>query len=270
MTQRGRHRVPARHARPKAYLVPAKVIAGMVTFGLAAVTISAQASVVPTSFAGEFVNASALKQSSKEATSLKRVSVSVSTKNITSKVHYKTLVKKDKSLSRGKSVVRRRGAAGKAIIVYRIKYINGVEVSRSQLRRSVVRKPTARVVAQGIAAPSAEPALPDPKTLPLGTVGQVKDYAASYIQHQYGWDSGQFGCLSQLWERESHWNANAHNRSSGAHGIPQAMPGSKMSTFGSDWYANPATQVKWGANYIKGRYGNPCGALGHSQSTGWY
>ena len=270
MSQRGRHRVPARHARPKPHLVPTKVIAGMVTFGLAAITISAQASVVPASGSGEFFNASALRQTNNEAVSLKRVSVSVSTKNISRKVKFSTLVKKDKSLSRGESVVRRKGAAGKAIIVYRVKYINGVEVSRSQVRRSIVRKPTARVVAQGIAAPSAEPTLPDPDTLPLKTVGQIKDFAASYIQHQYGWESAQFGCLSQLWDRESHWNANAHNSSSGAHGIPQALPGNKMASFGSDWYTNPATQVKWGAHYIKGRYGNPCGALGHSQSTGWY
>lgn len=270
MTQRGRHRVPARHARPKPHVVPAKVIAGMVTFGLAAITISAQASVSPNNVPSEFVNVSALTQSNQEAASFKRVSVSVSTKNISRKVKFSTVVRKDKSISRGKSIVRRKGAAGKAIIVYRIKYINGVEVSRSQVRSSVVREPTVQVVAQGVAAPSAEPALPDPKTLPVKTVGQIKDYAASYIQHQYGWESDQFGCLSQLWDRESHWNPNAHNRSSGAHGIPQAMPGSKMASFGSDWYSNPATQVKWGANYIKGRYGNPCGALGHSNTTGWY
>jgi hypothetical protein len=81
--------------------------------------------------------------------------------------------------------------------------------------------------------------------------------------------SGQFGCLVNLWNRESHWNTHAANPS-GAFGIPQALPGSKMASAGSDWHDNAATQIKWGLGYIKARYSTPCGAWGHSQSTGWY
>ena len=62
----------------------------------------------------------------------------------------------------------------------------------------------------------------------------------------------------------------ARNRSSGAYGIPQALPGSKMATIAADWETNPITQIKWGLNYIAERYGTPCGAWGHSQSFGWY
>jgi hypothetical protein len=80
----------------------------------------------------------------------------------------------------------------------------------------------------------------------------------------------QFPCLNKLWNKESHWNVKAHNSSSGAHGIPQALPGNKMASAGSDWQTNPATQIKWGLGYIKGRYGTPCSAWAHSQSTGWY
>jgi hypothetical protein len=85
-----------------------------------------------------------------------------------------------------------------------------------------------------------------------------------------GFKIDQFPCLDKLWKRESGWNYRASNRSSGAYGIPQALPGSKMSSFGSDWKTNPATQIKWGLNYIEGRYDSPCGAWSHSESTGWY
>jgi hypothetical protein len=83
-----------------------------------------------------------------------------------------------------------------------------------------------------------------------------------------GW-SDQFGCLDRLWQRESGWNTYASNPS-GAYGIPQALPGSKMATAGSDWRTNPATQIRWGLGYIGSRYGGPCAAWSHSQSTGWY
>lgn len=85
-----------------------------------------------------------------------------------------------------------------------------------------------------------------------------------------GWGDDQFSCLVSLWNRESGWNLNAMNASSGAYGIPQALPGSKMASAGSDWQTNAATQIKWGLDYIAGRYTNPCGAWAHSESTGWY
>ena len=82
--------------------------------------------------------------------------------------------------------------------------------------------------------------------------------------------ASQCSALDWLWQRESGWNHRAANRSSGAYGIPQALPGSKMGTVASDWRTNPATQIAWGLNYIKGRYGNPGNAWAHSQSVGWY
>jgi hypothetical protein len=85
----------------------------------------------------------------------------------------------------------------------------------------------------------------------------------------YGWSEEPFGCLDSLWIRESHWNVHAANPS-GAYGIPQALPGSKMASAGSDWQDNPVTQIKWGLGYIQDRYGSPCGAWAHSQGHGWY
>ncbi|MFN3949256.1 lytic transglycosylase domain-containing protein [Microbacterium sp.] len=86
----------------------------------------------------------------------------------------------------------------------------------------------------------------------------------------YGWGDDQFSCLVSLWNKESGWNYRASNSGSGAYGIPQALPGSKMSSAGSDWQTNAATQIAWGFGYISGRYGSPCSAWGHSQSVGWY
>ena len=75
---------------------------------------------------------------------------------------------------------------------------------------------------------------------------------------------------SSLWERESSWNYQAYNCRSGATGIPQSLPGSKMASVGADWQTNAATQIRWGLDYIAGSYGSPCGAWGHSQATNWY
>jgi hypothetical protein len=85
-----------------------------------------------------------------------------------------------------------------------------------------------------------------------------------------GFKISQFPCLDKLWKKESGWNPKAANPSSGAYGIPQALPGSKMASAGSDWRNNPATQIEWGLGYIEGRYGTPCSAWSHSQNTGWY
>ena len=79
----------------------------------------------------------------------------------------------------------------------------------------------------------------------------------------------QFPCLEKLWTKESGWTTTSSNPNV-AYGIPQALPGSKMATYGSDWQTNPATQIKWGLNYIKSRYSTPCGAWQHFLDTGWY
>lgn len=85
-----------------------------------------------------------------------------------------------------------------------------------------------------------------------------------------GWDQTQFDCLVALWNRESHWNIYAENKTSGAYGIPQALPGEKMASVAADWSTNPVTQITWGLNYIEGRYSNPCGAWTSSENRGWY
>lgn len=104
----------------------------------------------------------------------------------------------------------------------------------------------------------------------FGTVAYNKWFAREYMAVKYGWGPDQFAALEQLWERESRWDQNAHNSTSGAHGIPQALPGDKMAMFGDDWASNPETQIKWGLHYIQTGYGTPAAALAHSHSHGWY
>lgn len=100
--------------------------------------------------------------------------------------------------------------------------------------------------------------------------GDARSIARSMASSQYGWGDGQFQCLDSLWQRESGWSVSAYNASSGATGIPQALPGNKMASFGSDWQTNPATQIAWGLSYISGSYGTPCAAWDHSEAVGWY
>lgn len=85
----------------------------------------------------------------------------------------------------------------------------------------------------------------------------------------YGFSTSQFGCLDSLWNQESGWRYNAAN-ASGAYGIPQALPGSKMASAGPNWQTDPTTQIKWGLGYIKSTYGSPCNAWAHEQAYGWY
>lgn len=95
-------------------------------------------------------------------------------------------------------------------------------------------------------------------------------YARTYVYLKYGWGQQQYVCLRKLWAKESNWRTMAHNRRSGAYGIPQAMPGRKMANEGRDWKTNAATQIRWGAKYVKSTYGTPCHALYTRSMRGWY
>jgi hypothetical protein len=105
----------------------------------------------------------------------------------------------------------------------------------------------------------------------VGTPSYSKWWARRIMTQKYHWSStAQYQCLVRLWQRESNWLSTSYNRGSGATGIPQAVPGSKMRSSGADWRTNPVTQIRWGLGYIKQVYGSPCGAWSHSQARGWY
>lgn len=125
-------------------------------------------------------------------------------------------------------------------------------------------KPVWEDISEGVAAGGAAGGV-----APSTGGSAPKDYALSKLA-SFGWDKSQFDPLDKLWMKESGWNPNAKNPSSGAYGIPQALPGSKMASAGADWQTNPNTQIDWGLGYIRARYGSPAKAWAHSQQTNWY
>jgi hypothetical protein len=125
--------------------------------------------------------------------------------------------------------------------------------------RAAARQAQAQDTAQPSQAASVAPAA-------SGSPRQI----AQAMLGSFGWPASEFSCLDPLWAHESGWSVSAYNAGSGAFGIPQALPGSKMASAGPDWQTNPATQIRWGLEYIKSTYGSPCAAWAHSQATGWY
>ncbi len=85
-----------------------------------------------------------------------------------------------------------------------------------------------------------------------------------------GWSAREFQCLDRLWTKESNWTVTADNPTSSAYGIPQALPGHRMSSHGAKWRTDAATQIRWGLDYIDDRYGKPCSAWAHSRAKNWY
>lgn len=121
--------------------------------------------------------------------------------------------------------------------------------------------------------PTPSPAAPPPvHTLQVPVrSGLLSPAAARALGQQLaagvGWVGAQWTCLNQLWTRESNWRSTAWNHGSGAGGIPQALPASKM---GPGWQTSTLQQITWGLRYIKANYGTPCGAWNHELRVGWY
>jgi len=162
--------------------------------------------------------------------------------------------------------VVQEGKNGIKEITYKVKYQNDVEIEKTVLSEVVVQEPVNKIVqVQKVTSRSSTERV----SLATGTAGEAQAYARQRCA-DYGWSETDFNCLVKLWNRESKWNVSAYNRSSGAYGIPQALPASKMASAGSDYKTNYKTQINWGLSYIKSRYGSPTSAWNHSQQRGWY
>lgn len=152
------------------------------------------------------------------------------------------------------------------------------EEARLEAEREAAAEAEAQAQAEAEAAAEAESSestgsvasAPSGATSESNSVAGAQATAQSIASSQYGWGADQFSCLVSLWNRESGWNYQAYNASSGATGIPQALPGSKMASAGSDWQTNATTQIIWGLGYISDVYGTPCGAWAQSEAVGWY
>jgi len=169
--------------------------------------------------------------------------------------------------SETKDQVLQEGKEGKKEVTYRVKYQNDVEIERTEISSVVLEEPVNKIVQ--VRANQTTSRSSSSRTYISGSVAEYQAYARARCS-AYGWSTADFNCLVALWNKESKWNPNAYNASSGAYGIPQALPASKMATAGTDYRTNYKTQINWGLSYISSRYGSPSAAWSHSKSTGWY
>lgn len=170
--------------------------------------------------------------------------------------------------SETKDQVLQEGREGKKKeVTYRVKYQNDVEIERTEVSSVVLEEPVNKIVQ--VRAKQTTSRSSSGRTYISGSVAEYQAYARARCS-AYGWSTADFNCLVALWNKESKWNPNAYNSGSGAYGIPQALPASKMATAGTDYRTNYKTQINWGLSYISSRYGSPSAAWSHSKSTGWY
>ncbi|MET0980418.1 MAG: G5 domain-containing protein, partial [Candidatus Saccharimonadales bacterium] len=153
--------------------------------------------------------------------------------------------------------VKTPGVAGKRTVSYEIEMKNGEEISRVEIQSVTTKEPVKQVEVVGA-------------KLPTPTNPTEAQALGHQMMLDYGFGEDQWPCLYNLWMRESGWRTTAGNPSSGAYGIPQSLPASKMGSVAPDYLTNAATQITWGLGYVKGRYGTPCGAWSSFQAKGWY
>ncbi len=169
--------------------------------------------------------------------------------------------------SETKDQVLQEGKEGKKEVTYKVKYQNDIEIERTEVSSVVLEEPVDKIIQ--VRAKQTTSRSSSGRTYISGSVAEYQAYARARCS-AYGWSTADFNCLVALWNKESKWNPNAYNSSSGAYGIPQALPASKMATAGTDYRTNYKTQINWGLNYISSRYGSPSAAWSHSKSKGWY
>ncbi|QPK94289.1 G5 domain-containing protein [Actinomyces sp. zg-332] len=202
----------------------------------------------------------------------------------TEPIKFETKIEKDPQLEAGEQKKAQEGKDGEKEVSSYFEKVDGKVVHQGKVTEDVKSEPVEEVIKLGVKGIDASKLPDDPKKLlDLVRTGgvNVPNVNTNYSGEDpralalplvvgRGWSDSEYRCLIALWEKESHWNPNAYNASSGATGIPQALPGNKMASAGPDWRTNPVTQIRWGLGYISGRYGTPCKAWGHSQAVGWY
>ena len=179
-------------------------------------------------------------------------------------IPYETITK---DVSNGSQTTQNRvvqkGENGLKRVTYRIRYQNGAEIEKTEISSEVIKEPVDKIVEVRTKQVTSRGGVVS------GSVAEYQAYAEKRC-FDYGWSDADFQALVKLWNKESRWNPYACNSSSGAYGIPQALPASKMAVYGTDYLTNYKTQINWGLNYIKSRYGTPTAAWNHSCSKGWY
>jgi Transglycosylase SLT domain len=237
----GKHRKPAKHRKP-----PKRAFAVVGATAVATVAVaSGVASAAPDGQAHPATPAQPAHSGERPGVASANVPsqlAAVRARLATAEPH--TLLAQEQRLAAAQLAAKRRAAARRAA--------------------ALAAQQAAQRAAQQAAQPPASPA--PSSAAPSGSPQQI----AMAMLGSFGWSSSQFGCLQSLWNRESGWNPSATNPTSGAYGIPQALPGDKMASAGADWQTNPATQIRWGLGYIQQVYGSPCAAWSHEEAVGSY
>ena len=179
------------------------------------------------------------------------------TVTVDEEVSFETETIKDADRPTSYKEVKTPGTKGSRSVTYEVTVQDGQEVARTEIASLVTKEPVKQVEVVG-------------SKLPTPTNPTEAQALGHQMMLDFGYGEDQWACLYNLWMRESGWRTTAGNVSSGAYGIPQALPASKMAVYGADYLTNASVQITWGLNYIKGRYSTPCGAWDSFQAKGWY
>ncbi|WP_375491880.1 ubiquitin-like domain-containing protein [uncultured Jatrophihabitans sp.] len=190
---------------------------------------------------------------------------------------FPTSTRNNPKLTAGKTNVLKRGHQGKVRNTYAVLYIDGKVAGQARLSSQTLTAARQQIVELGTkkaakhkSSSGGGGSAPNTPNAPAPTPGSAKAIAKKLLA-QHGWGDDQYSCLVSMWNHESGWRVHASNGGSGAYGIPQALPGSKMASAGPDWQDNAETQIKWGLKYIESRYHDPCNAWSTWQAHGgWY
>jgi uncharacterized protein YabE (DUF348 family) len=201
----------------------------------------------------------------------------------THRIKYRVRSSDDATLAAGMTKIVTPGRVGVLKTTWAAVFVDGKLVGRTKLESAVARKPTDRLEKVGTkqavvtttksakssgSSSGSSGSSGSTSSGPAPTPGSAQAIAKSMLK-KFGWAQDQFSCLDSMWSRESGWRVSAANPS-GAYGIPQALPGSKMASAGPDWQTDATTQIKWGLGYIKARYNSPCGAWSFWQGHNYY
>lgn len=200
-------------------------------------------------------------------------------RNVEEPIAFPVETEEDPNAGNGSVRVVQAGAAGKKIVTYQIELANGVEVGRKVIQETIVNQPVTQKVIKGTKPLFADynadgiparvfcgsPKQGNWKNINVGNAAAGRSLAA-----ERGWTGAEFDALLELFACESSWNEKAGNPYSGAYGIPQSLPASKMASFGDDYMTNPITQLRWGLNYVAARYGTPSAALAFHYRNNYY
>ena len=268
MTQRGRHRAPGRHARPKSRRISltTSAVATAAVLLTGGITAAANSDEQPL----PYVDVAALEIDATSTNEIRNFVVSTEVITVEEELAFTSTIIEDATIAIGTEITKREGEVGKVEVAFQVKLVDDKEVIRTEVARTVITEPVQEQIIRGTGDPKSFAIAIKVAEQETGSRAGNKEYAKLWINQENGWSENQFACLEILWFRESNWNHKATNPTSGAYGIPQSLPGNKMATFGDDWRTNPATQIKWGADYIEERYGTPCQALDFFYNKNWY